>query len=295
MAPITATAVIDFVTVVFVLATMLSMGLALTTDEILTALGHRLLMAKSLLVNLVFVPLLAFAFVLAVPMETGHVVGLLLIAMAPGAPFGPKLAEISNSDVAFVSSLMAVLGIVSVATIPVTVALLMPGDTAADPLGIARIVGVTQLIPLIGGLGVKARYQPVATRLHPPIQRLSTILLVVLIILLTIVYAGEMRQLVGTGTLFIGWVVLTLGQIDSRNPAQLVTSGPYGFSCNPMYVAWTSLYVGLAVLFRSFWVLLLTLFVAIAVHITVRREEAELARSFGESYRSYQGRVPRYV
>nr|WP_211694216.1 bile acid:sodium symporter [Natronomonas salina] len=195
-------------TVVFVLATMLSMGLALTTDEILTSLGQRQLMAKSLLVNLVLVPLLAFAFVLAVPMETGHVVGLLLIAMAPGAPFGPKLAEISKSDVAFASGLMAVLAVVSVATIPITVTLLMPGDVAADPLGIARIVVVTQLIPLIGGLGVRARYQPVATRLHPPIQQLSTYLLVLLVILLTIVYAGEMRQLVGTGTLFISVVVI---------------------------------------------------------------------------------------
>jgi len=208
MGPITAATVIDFVTVVFVLATMLSMGLALTTDEILTAIGQRWLMAKSLLVNLVVVPLLTFAFVLAVPMETGHVAGLLLIAMAPGAPFGPKLAEISNSDVAFASGLMAVLGVVSVATIPVTVALLMPGDAAADPIGIARLVVVTQLIPLIGGLGIRVRHQPVATRLHPPIQRLSTILLVVLIILLTIVYAGEMRQLVGTGTLFISAVVV---------------------------------------------------------------------------------------
>jgi len=208
MGPITATAVIDFVTVVFVLATMLSMGLALTTDEILISLGQRWLMAKSLLVNLVLVPLLAFAFALAVPMETGHVVGLLLIAMAPGAPFGPKLAEISNSDVAFASGLMAVLGVVSVATIPITVALLMPGDVSADPLGIARIVVVTQLIPLVGGLGVKARFQSVATRLHPPIQRLSTVLLVLLIILLTLVYAGEMRQLVGTGTLFISVAVV---------------------------------------------------------------------------------------
>ncbi|WP_248898374.1 hypothetical protein [Haloplanus halobius] len=87
MGPITVTAVIDFVTGVFVLATMLSMGLALTTDEILISLGQRWLLAKSLLVNLVLVPLLAFVFVLIVPMETGHVVGLLLIAMAPGAPF----------------------------------------------------------------------------------------------------------------------------------------------------------------------------------------------------------------
>lgn len=208
MGPISVTAVIDFVTIVFVLATMLSVGLALTTDEILTSLGQRRLMAKSLLVNLVLVPLLAFAFVLAVPMETGHVVGLLLIAMAPGAPFGPKLAEISKSEVAFASGLMAVLGIFSVATIPVTVALLMPGDVSADPLEIAQNVILTQLIPLIGGLGVKAHYQPVATRLHPPIQRLSTILLVLLIILLTVAYAGEMFQLVGTGTLFTSIVVV---------------------------------------------------------------------------------------
>ncbi|MFC6837913.1 bile acid:sodium symporter family protein [Halomarina ordinaria] len=208
MGPITATAVIDFVTVVFVLATMLSMGLALTVDEILGALGQHRLLARSLLANLVLVPLLAFAFVLVIPMETGHVVGLLLIAMAPGAPFGPKLAEISKSDVAFASGLMAVLGVVSVATIPVTVAFLMPGDVAADPVGIARIVVVTQLLPLIGGLGVKARYQPVATRLRPPVQRLSTYSLVLLIILLTIVYAGEMVQLVGTGTLFISAVVV---------------------------------------------------------------------------------------
>lgn len=58
MGPITATAVIDFVTVVFVLATMLSMGLPLTTGEILTSLGQRRLMVKSLVVNLVLVPLL---------------------------------------------------------------------------------------------------------------------------------------------------------------------------------------------------------------------------------------------
>lgn len=208
MGPITVTAVVDFVTVVFVLATMLSMGLALTTDEILASLGHHRLMAKSLLVNLVLVPLLAFAFVLVVPMETGHVVGLLLIAMAPGAPFGPKLAEISHSDVAFASGLMAVLGVVSVATIPATVALLMPGDVAADPVGIARIVVLTQLVPLVGGLAVRARYRSVATRLHSPVQKLSTFLLVLLVVLLTVVYAGEMRRLVGTGTLLISTAVV---------------------------------------------------------------------------------------
>lgn len=98
----------------------------------------------------------------------------------------------------------------------------------------------------------------------------------------------------GLSVLTIGWSVLALGRVDARDPEQLVDSGPYCFSRNPMYVAWTGLYVGLAVLFRSWWVLLLMPFITIAVHLTVRREETELAKSFGDSYRLYQKRVPRY-
>ncbi|MFC3959305.1 bile acid:sodium symporter family protein [Halovivax cerinus] len=204
----TVTALVNGVTIGFVLATMLSMGLALTPDEILASLAQRRLMAKSLLVNLAVVPLLAFAFVLAIPMATSHAVGLLVIAIAPGAPFGPKLAEISDSDVAFASGLMAVLGVGSVATIPITVALLMPAGVAADPIGIARIVVLTQLVPLLGGLWVAARSPSVAAAVHPPIQRLSTVLLVGLVALLTVAYAGEMRQLVGTGTPLVSLVVI---------------------------------------------------------------------------------------
>ena len=95
--------------------------------------------------------------------------------------------------------------------------------------------------------------------------------------------------------LIVGWSALTMGQVVSADPEQLVTRGPYAFSRNPMYVAWTGLYLGLAVLFRSFWVLLLTPIVVTAVHRTVLREEDTLAESFGETYRSYQAGVPRYV
>jgi predicted Na+-dependent transporter len=207
MVAVTVGSVVDFVTAVFVLSTMLSMGLGLTIDEILAPLRQRRLVARSLLVNLVLIPLLAFVVILIIPMETGYASGLLLIAMAPGASFGPKLAEVAKGYLGFASSLMVVLVLISVVTIPVTSALLLPGAITAEPLGIARTVVVAQLLPLSVGLGVRARYQPIATRLLPPVRRLSSHAFVLLVGLLLAINAGEILSLVGTGTLLAAVVV----------------------------------------------------------------------------------------
>lgn len=200
--------IVDAATTIFVLSTMLAMGLELSPSQLLDAIGKRRLLAKSLLVNLVVVPLVAYVLVRTIPMSTGHAVGILLIAMAPGAPFGPKLAELSDSDIAFASGLMAVLGIVAVATVPITAALLIPGDIAADPVGIAQLVVAVQLVPLLAGLGLDARYGPVAARLQPPVQRLSDYSFAVLLVLLLVVYIDDMLSLVGTGTLLVSSIVV---------------------------------------------------------------------------------------
>ncbi|WP_255170374.1 bile acid:sodium symporter family protein [Natrononativus amylolyticus] len=207
MVDVTVDALVDLATTVFVLSTMLAMGLELSAGQLRRALGRRGLMARSLLANLVLVPLVAYALVLAVPMETGYAVGILLLAVAPGAPFGPKLAEISDSDLAYASGLMAVLGIVSVVTIPVTMALLMPGGVSVDPLGIAQLVVAVQLVPLLVGLGLEARTSRLADRLLPVARRVSDVTFVFLLVLLLAVYHGEMLSLVGTGALFVSVIV----------------------------------------------------------------------------------------
>ncbi|WP_227357253.1 bile acid:sodium symporter family protein [Haladaptatus salinisoli] len=208
MVEITVEAIVDFTTTIFVLTTMLSMGFELTPNQLVASLNKRRLMAKSLAVNIIIIPFFAYALVITFPMETGYAAGILLIAMAPGAPFGPKLAEISASDIAFASGLMAVLGFVSVVTIPITAALLLPGDVTADPIRIAQLVVVVQLFPLLAGLIIDARCPSIADRLYPPVQRLSDYSFVGLIVLLLVVYLNEMLLLVGTGTLFVSAIVV---------------------------------------------------------------------------------------
>ena len=86
----------------------------------------------------------------------------------------------------------------------------------------------------------------------------------------------------------------------SPNPASatttLVTTGPFRFSRNPLYVASTLAYLGVALLVNSLWVLLLLAPILLVMHFgIVRGEERYLAAQFGDAYRDYCARVRRYL
>jgi protein-S-isoprenylcysteine O-methyltransferase Ste14 len=76
----------------------------------------------------------------------------------------------------------------------------------------------------------------------------------------------------------------------------LVATGPFLFSRNPLYVALTLIYVGLALLANALWVLVLIVPVLLIMHYgVVRREERYLEARFADAYREYRSRVRRYV
>lgn len=210
MAAISGGAVVETVTTIFVLSTMFSMGLKLSVGQLVDALRDRRLLTISLAVNLLAVPVVAFLLLRAIPVGPAYATGFLLLAVSPGAPFGPKFAEISDGDIAFASGLMAILCLLSVVTIPVSLVALAPGDVVVDPVAIGRMVLRIQLLPLLAGLALSYRYASLGTRLYGPIQRLSDYSFVALIVLLLVVYRGEMLTLVGTGTLALSAVVVAV-------------------------------------------------------------------------------------
>ncbi len=84
--------------------------------------------------------------------------------------------------------------------------------------------------------------------------------------------------------------------VEPWKPAlQLVTGGVFAWLRNPMYVGVTLLLIGLALALASDWMLGLTLLACLILHFgVVRREERYLEAKFGEDYRAYKARVPRY-
>ena len=83
--------------------------------------------------------------------------------------------------------------------------------------------------------------------------------------------------------------------IDLERPNQLIDNGPYALSRNPMYVAWTVGYVGVAMVAGTAWPLLLLPVVVVATQVVVVREERSLERRFGAVYRNYRSSVRRYL
>lgn len=76
----------------------------------------------------------------------------------------------------------------------------------------------------------------------------------------------------------------------------LVAAGPYRFTRNPMYLGMSLFGLAVALAFASLSVALLTLLAAMIVdRAVIRREEAYLARRFGEQYRAYCQRVRRWL
>ena len=101
-----------------------------------------------------------------------------------------------------------------------------------------------------------------------------------------IVSALGARTLVGRGT-----------NVNPAKPAlALAINGIYRWTRNPMYVGGAPLMIGLAVAFALDWLIVLLVPSFILLHFgVVRREERYLERKFGEDYRRYLARVPRYV
>jgi protein-S-isoprenylcysteine O-methyltransferase Ste14 len=91
------------------------------------------------------------------------------------------------------------------------------------------------------------------------------------------------------------WAVRAAAGVDLERPDQLVDSGPYAFSRNPMYVAWTVGYVGAALVAGTVWPLLLLPVVLAATQVVVMREERSLERRLGAAYRTYRASVRRYL
>jgi protein-S-isoprenylcysteine O-methyltransferase Ste14 len=86
----------------------------------------------------------------------------------------------------------------------------------------------------------------------------------------------------------------------SPNPgvptSAIVTQGPYRFSRNPIYLAFTLLTLGLAAARNSRWpVLLLPGAVLTTERGAIEPEERYLEQRFGDAYRAYKQRVRRWL
>ncbi len=101
---------------------------------------------------------------------------------------------------------------------------------------------------------------------------------------------------VGLGWCFALFVRVGRGTPNPTAPPEvLVTIGPYAWTRNPIAMSHAAALIGLSVFLGSVSAVGVVAVLAVPVHLAMLREERTLESRFGEAYRAYSARVPRWL
>jgi protein-S-isoprenylcysteine O-methyltransferase Ste14 len=115
-----------------------------------------------------------------------------------------------------------------------------------------------------------------------------------------ILFAAGWVALFGVAVLWITAIRTMMRARTTLNPNavpdHLVTTGPFGVTRNPMYLANTLLLIGVAFVSGIAWFLLFAFIAAFLTQkLAIEGEEKILAVKFGKKYRDYAKRVRRWI
>ena len=201
--------IVQLSALVFVVSSMLAMGLSLTVPAIIEPLKNIRLVLLALVINFVAVPFFAWAIQAVMNLDQDIYTGLLLLATAAGAPFLPKLAQVAKGNAAFSVGLMVMLMVVTIIYMPIVLPLFLSG-VEINPWDIAKSLIVLMLIPLGIGLLMNSRWQQTSKELQGLMSTASSLAILLLLVGAIILQWSAIVSLIGTGGLVAILIFLLL-------------------------------------------------------------------------------------
>ena len=186
-------------TYVFLVSTMLSIGLTVTGSEILGTMRDRRLMGRLLLANFFLVPLLGYLLILTFPLSPGTKLALALLALAPGGLRAIQFTDKVKGNLAFAAAAFFVLSLLSIVFTPILVKVLLPLQIGMNLpfLRIILFVLVCLLIPLVVGFMIRGRSEKGAAAMGRVMLIVSNISFVATALVTAAMNKEAMRSLGG--------------------------------------------------------------------------------------------------
>jgi protein-S-isoprenylcysteine O-methyltransferase Ste14 len=105
---------------------------------------------------------------------------------------------------------------------------------------------------------------------------------------------------IGLSISVLGMIIGGLALYSFAHSSGLTTTRIHCYSRNPIYVGWSFFILGLTIICwsDSMWRIIFALYLVITIpylHWTVLLEEAFLVNKYGDSYRTYLEKTPRYL
>jgi BASS family bile acid:Na+ symporter len=217
---------INVLVTIMLIEMMVAIGLGVTFAELAGVARNRRLVLQAGLANYLCVPAVTVGLLLLFqPADPMVSAGFLILAVCPGAPFGPACTKIARGNVALAVGVMVMLAGSSALAAPLLLHILLPWMSGGGTLHVSalKVVGtllVTQLLPLCVGLSIRHWRPALAERLQRPANLASAVLGLSTI---GLILAVQFRLLTGIG--WRGWLGMS-GLLIASWVAGWVLGGP---------------------------------------------------------------------
>jgi BASS family bile acid:Na+ symporter len=183
--------------VLFMAGNLLEMGLKLDPQNALRGLRDVRFVALTMLWGFVLGPALAYAITRVLPLAPPYAMGLILMGMAPCAPFLPMLVGKARGDLGYTAAFMLLTAAGTVVFMPLAVPFMIPG-LDVGPWAIARPLLIMVLLPLAVGMAVLRLSPPVAGKARPVIKGATLVATIATAILCVVVYGKGLLGITGS-------------------------------------------------------------------------------------------------
>lgn len=199
--------------VIFMVGNLLDMGLQIKLKDALAGFRNVRFVSFSILWGFFLCPGLAYLLTRIIPLDPFYGIGMVLLGMAPCAPFLPPMVEKARGDMGYAAAFMVIASVVTVAYMPFAVPLLVKG-LSASAWTIAKPLLLFLLIPLGIGLLIQRSLPMVAKRIHPGVKLATTVDTILMLVLCVVIYGKAFAGTLGTyaiGTQVLFFTISTVG------------------------------------------------------------------------------------
>ena len=202
--------IMDLMTLIFIITSMLSVGLGLTAKQMLEPLKNIRFVILSLVANFIIIPAAAFLLITFLPLDRPLQIGIMILACAAGAPVLPELVKIAKGDVAASVGLIIMLLAVTIIFLPIVLPLMLPGIKIGI-WAVAKNLLLLMLAPLAVAMFVRARWKEIAEKLERIFARASNYSLILLMVLMLVVKWQYIISKFGSFGILASFILVVIG------------------------------------------------------------------------------------
>lgn len=227
----TIRSLVPILVLIFVVSTMLHVGLTQPPSRILNTLKNWRFVVKMVVANFIAAPILMIVILRFTTFGSALDAGLLVFGLCAGAPFLIKLTQTAEHDLAVGAATMLLLMVLTVLYVPLVLPRILEG-LAVDTWALTKTLLLQLILPIVAGMFVAEFAAGVAERARAPVARIANIALYAVIAATLIGYWPNTRGILGTGAIFAGLAFVAgafgIGYLAGRGADHLEDIGGLG-------------------------------------------------------------------